>query len=296
MKLRSMQEGAKVNLNPLELQKLIEHCLNEDIGTGDLTTNSTIPANATSIGYIVAKEGGVVAGLPLAELVFRRLDPSVDFRAMVRDGEKVDRGRVLAEIAGNARVILTGERLALNFLQRLSGIATRTARLVELVAGEKAHIVDTRKTSPGLRLIEKYAVRAGGGYNHRFGLYDAVLIKDNHIKVAGGIQAAVGAARRGSPHTAKIEVEVEDLAGVSEALAARADIIMLDNMDPAAMREAVALVAGRALVEASGGINEENIREVAAAGVDLISVGALTHSIKSLDISLDVKEIKRGYK
>lgn len=282
-----------MDLNPLELQKLIEHCLNEDIGAGDLTTNSTVPPDATSTGYIVTREDGVVAGLPLAKMVFRRLDPSVEFRARVGDGEKVDRGRVLAEISGNARVILTGERLALNFLQRLSGIATRTARLVELVAGEKAHIVDTRKTTPGLRMIEKYAVRTGGGNNHRFGLYDAVLIKDNHIKMAGGIQAAVEAARRGSPHTAKIEVEVEDLAGVGEALDARADIIMLDNMDPAAMRGAVDLVAGRALVEASGGINEENIRAVAAAGVDLISVGALTHSIKSLDISLDIKEMKR---
>lgn len=282
-----------MDLNRLELKKLIEHCLNEDIGTGDLTTNSIIPPDAISNAYIVAGENGVVAGLPLAEMVFHRLDPSVEFRAKARDGAKVDRGRVLAEIAGNARVILTGERLALNFLQRLSGIATRTARLVELVAGEKAHIVDTRKTTPGLRMIEKYAVRAGGGHNHRFGLYDAVLIKDNHIKMAGGITAAVEAARRGSPHTARLEVEVEDLAGVREALAARADIIMLDNMDPATTREAVSVVAGRALVEASGGINEENIRTVAAAGVDLISVGALTHSIKSLDISLDIKEIKR---
>ncbi|MCL6634840.1 MAG: carboxylating nicotinate-nucleotide diphosphorylase [Peptococcaceae bacterium] len=281
-----------MDLNLLELQRLIEHCLYEDIGTGDLTTNSIVPPDAVSTGYVIAREEGVVAGLPLAEMVFRRLDPSVEFRAKVRDGDRLERGRVLAEVCGNARAILSGERLALNFLQRLSGIATATARLVSLVAGEKARIVDTRKTTPGLRMLEKYAVRVGGGHNHRFGLYDAVLIKDNHIKMAGGIRAAVEAARRGSPHTARIEVEVEDLNSVREALAAGADIIMLDNMDLAAMREAVALVDGRALLEASGGINEENIRAVAETGVDLISVGALTHSVKALDISLDIKEIK----
>ncbi len=282
-----------MDLNELELQKLIDRCLCEDLGAGDLTTNSTVPAGTVSTGYILAKEAGVVAGLPLAEMVFRRLDPSVEFRAIARDGDRVERGLVLAEITGKARAVLTGERLALNFLQHLSGIATRTARLVEMVSGEKARIVDTRKTTPGLRMIEKYAVRVGGGHNHRFGLYDAVLIKDNHIKMAGGIKKAVLAARLGSPHTARIEVEVEELAGVREALKAGADIIMLDNMDPQAMREAVDLVAGRALVEASGGIGEESIRCVAAAGVDLISVGALTHSVRSLDISLDLKETKR---
>lgn len=279
-------------INPLKLQKLIENCLDEDAGSGDLTTNSIVPPEASSTGYIVTKESGVVAGLPVAEAVFRHLDPSVEFRALARDGEKVEPGRVLAEVEGKTRAILTGERLALNFLQRLSGIATATAKLVELVNGEKARIVDTRKTTPGLRMLEKYAVRAGGGQNHRFGLYDAVLIKDNHIKAAGGIKAAVETARRNCPHTVKIEVEVEDLDGVREALAARADIIMLDNMKPADMREAVALVGGRALVEASGGMNEKNIQEVAAAGVDLISVGALTHSVKALDISLDIEEIK----
>lgn len=282
-----------MDLNELELQKLIDRCLCEDLGAGDLTTNSTVPAGTVSTGYILAKEAGVVAGLPLAEMIFRRLDPSVEFRAIARDGNRVERGLVLAEITGKARAVLTGERLALNFLQHLSGIATRTARLVEMVSGEKARIVDTRKTTPGLRMIEKYAVRVGGGHNHRFGLYDAVLIKDNHIKMAGGIKKAVLAARLGSPHTARIEVEVEELAGVREALEAGADIIMLDNMDPQAMREAVDLVAGRALVEASGGIGEESIRRVAAAGVDLISVGALTHSVRSLDISLDLKETKR---
>lgn len=276
-----------------DLQKLVENSLNEDIGPGDLTTNSIVPPEAAVKGYITARESGVVAGLPLAEAVFRRLDPSIEFKAKVLDGEKVKRGQVLAEIFGKARAILTGERLALNFLQRLSGIATRTAQVVDLVSGEKARIVDTRKTAPGLRAVEKYAVRAGGGFNHRFGLFDAVLIKDNHIKMAGGIRAAVEAARLGSPHTARIEVEVEDLAGVKEALAARADIIMLDNMEPAVMREAVALIGGRALVEASGGITEKNIKEIAATGVDYISLGALTHSVKSLDISLDLMKLKK---
>lgn len=282
-----------MELNPLELRNMIERFLCEDIGAGDLTTNSIVQADAVSHGYVISRESGVVAGLPLAKMVFQILDPGIEFRALVRDGDKIDRGMVLAEISGNARAILTGERLALNLLQHLSGIATRTARLVELAAGKKSRIVDTRKTTPGLRIIEKYAVRVGGGYNHRFGLFDAVLIKDNHIKIAGGITQAVEAARRGSPHTARIEVEVEDLAGVNEALAAGADIIMLDNMTAERMREAVDLIAGRALVEASGGVTEDNIRAVAEAGVDLISVGALTHSVRSLDISLDIKEIKR---
>ncbi|OPY57604.1 MAG: putative nicotinate-nucleotide pyrophosphorylase (carboxylating) [Pelotomaculum sp. PtaU1.Bin035] len=282
-----------MDFNRLELRKLIECGLNEDIGPGDLTTNSIVPYNATASACITAKEAGVLAGLPVAEMVFQYLDPAVQFHARASDGELVERGRLLAEIRGNARAILAGERLALNFLQRLSGIATRTSQLVNLVAGEKSHIIDTRKTTPGLRILEKYAVRVGGGHNHRFGLYDAVLIKDNHIKMAGGIARAVEAARRGSPHTAKIEVEVESLAGVREALDAKADIIMLDNMAPEVMSEAVALVAGRALTEASGGITAENIRPVAAAGVDLISVGELTHSVKSLDISLDLEEICR---
>ena len=281
-----------MDFNMIDLEVLIDRCLSEDIGTGDLTTNSIVSGDAMTTGYIMMKEAGVVAGLPVAEMVFRRLDPAIVFRAGVTDGQWVVRGALLAEIYGNARAVLSGERLALNFLQRLSGIATKTAQMVEMVTGEKACIVDTRKTTPGLRMLEKYAVRTGGGRNHRFGLYDAVLIKDNHIKMAGGIGAAVDSARRYIPHTARIEVEVEDLAGVREALDARADIIMLDNMSPAEMGEAVTLVGGRALVEASGGVTVENIRAVAAAGVDLISVGALTHSAPSLDISLDIGKIK----
>ena len=281
-----------MELNPFELEDLIDRCLREDVGTGDLTTNSIVPPDATTYGYILVKEGGVVAGLLIAEMVFRRFDPAFEFKPLVRDGDKVTPGCILAEIAGKARAILTGERLALNFLQHMSGIATRTARLVSLMEGSSARIVDTRKTTPGLRAIEKYAVRAGGGYNHRFGLYDGVLIKDNHIKVAGGIGPAVKATRSESPHTVRIEVEVEDLAAVDEALTAGADIIMLDNMVPEKMKEAVKIIAGRALVEVSGGISEENIRAAAVAGVDLISVGALTHSVKALDISLDLHKVK----
>jgi nicotinate-nucleotide pyrophosphorylase (carboxylating) len=281
-----------LELNLFELEDVIDRGLREDVGAGDLTTNSIVPPNATTYGYIMAKEGGVLAGLLVAEKVFRRFDPAFEFKARVRDGDKVTSGCILAEISGNARAILTGERLALNFLRHMSGIATRTAGLVSLVEGSSARIVDTRKTTPGLRAIEKYAVRAGGGYNHRFGLYDGILIKDNHLKVAGGIGPAVKAARLKSPHTIRIEVEVEDLPGVREALTAGADIIMLDNMDPEQMKEAVKIIAGRALVEASGGINEENIRAAAAAGVDLISVGALTHSVRALDISLDLHEVK----
>lgn len=281
-----------LELNLLELEDLIDRSLREDVGAGDLTTNSIVPPDAATYGYIMAKEGGVVAGLMIAEKVFRRFDPAFKFKALVRDGDKVTPGSILAEIAGQTRAILTGERLALNFLRHMSGIATRTAGLVALVKGSSARIVDTRKTTPGLRAIEKYAVSAGGGYNHRFGLYDGVLIKDNHIKVAGGIAPAVQAARSAVPHTVRIEVEAEDLSGVNEALVAGADIILLDNMPAEKMRKAVKIIAGRALVEASGGISEENIRAAAAAGVDLISVGALTHSVTALDISLDLHEVK----
>jgi nicotinate-nucleotide pyrophosphorylase (carboxylating) len=287
-----MRRDKNLELNLSELEELITLSLREDVGTGDLTTNSIVGPDCTTHGYIMAKEAGVVAGLQVAELVFRRLNPAIEFKALARDGDRVKPGSILAEIAGQARAILTGERVALNFLRHLSGIATRTAGLVRLVEGTVARIVDTRKTTPGLRALEKYAVRAGGGYNHRFGLYDGILIKDNHIKVAGGIGPAVKAARSGCPHTIRIEVEVEDLAGVREALSAGADIIMLDNMGPEEMKEAVKTIAGRALVEASGGISEDNIKAAAAAGVDLISVGALTHSVKSLDISLDLHEVK----
>ena len=281
-----------MELNRIALNKLIERSFAEDIGTGDITTNSIVPAGSTTKGIIYAKEPGVVAGVPVAEAAFHFLAPELHYAAKVQEGDRLEAGDVIAEIEGDAQAILTGERLALNFLQRMSGIATRTASLVEKVKLYPVRVVDTRKTTPGLRMLEKYAVRIGGGFNHRFGLYDAVLIKDNHIKVAGGITQAILAARQSVPHTIKIEVEVESLTGVNEALEARADVIMLDNMDTATMREAVKLIDGRVLVEASGGVNEETIVAVAKTGVDMISVGALTHSIKSLDISLDIGEIK----
>lgn len=281
-----------MQINWFLVDKIITQGLEEDIGTGDLTSSSIIPSDATTKAIIHAKEAGVVAGIEVVRRVFITLEPNISFFPRVKDGQQVDQGTILAEVEGKARAILMGERLALNLLQRLSGIATRTARLVSLVGDKKTRIVDTRKTTPGLRILEKYAVRVGGGHNHRFGLYDAVMIKDNHIKVAGGIAQAVELARRNIPHTAKIEVEVEDLTGVRSALEAKADIIMLDNMELEIMKQSVELVAGRALVEASGNMTEERIPQVVATGVDIISVGALTHSVKALDISLDLGSIK----
>ncbi len=279
-------------LNMMLVDEIIERALQEDIGTGDITTTSTIPADAVTKAFIYAGEDGVVAGLPIARRTFYLLNKDIEFTAHKKDGEKIARGDVLATVSGPARPILTGERVALNFIQRLSGIATRTAVIAEMLTYYHAVVVDTRKTTPGLRMLEKYAVKTGGGKNHRFGLYDGVLIKDNHIKVAGGIKKAVAMARANAPHTTKIEVEVEDLTGVSEALEARADVIMLDNMDPASVKEAVKMIDGQALVEVSGGINENNVLDYAKAGVDFISIGALTHTVKALDISMDVGEIK----
>ncbi len=280
-------------MNVTQLKLLVGQCLAEDVGSGDITTNSIVPEGATTFAIIHTKEPGVIAGLAVAEMVFRLLGPNISFVAKVKDGERVPAGTVLAEIEGDAKAILTGERVALNFLQRMSGIATRTSLLVDKIKNYPVRVVDTRKTTPGLRMLEKYAVLMGGGHNHRFGLYDAVMIKDNHIKVAGGIRQAIVAARKKVSHMVKIEVEVEDLAGVREALLEKADIIMLDNMNVEAMKEAVRIIDGRALVEASGGIDEESIAKIAETGIDIISVGALTHSIKSLDISLDIGEIKK---
>ena len=274
------------------IDTLIAGCLYEDIGSGDITTNHIIGVGAHTKGIIHAKQAGVIAGMEVAKAVFRHLSREISFVSKVQDGDKVKPGAILAEIHGDARAILTGERVALNFLQRMSGIATQTARLVEKVQGYPVRIVDTRKTTPGLRIIEKYAVLAGGGYNHRFGLYDAVMIKDNHIKVAGGIRQAIANVRKKISHMVKIEVEVENLAGVADALAAKADVIMLDNMDVETMTEAVAMIGGLVLVEASGGITEESIVAIAQTGVDIISVGALTHSVRALDISLDIGKIK----
>jgi len=274
------------------IDKLVEQCLYEDMGSGDITTNSIVPPGGSAKGIIHTKQSGVIAGLAVAERVFHFLSSEISFISKVKDGDQVVAGTILAEIEGDARAILTGERVALNFLQRMSGIATCTSFLVEKVKEYPVRVVDTRKTTPGLRMVEKYAVLAGGGHNHRFGLYDAVMIKDNHIKVAGGIIQAVAAARRKVSHMVKIEVEVEDLAGVAEALQAQADVIMLDNMEIHTMEQAVAMIAGSVLVEASGGINAETIAAIAKTGVDVISVGALTHSAPALDISLDIGEIK----
>lgn len=279
-------------LKNIMLKEIIQQAIVEDIGTGDITTESIVSNGVNTIGFMHAKEDGVVAGLFVAEAVFRNLNNDISFQPRAKDGESIQAGQLLARVEGDARAILIGERIALNFLQRMSGIATKTAYLVSLIQGEKAKLVDTRKTTPGLRVLDKYAVRAGGGYNHRFGLYDAVLIKDNHIKVAGGIKKAVDLVKSAAFLSAKLEVEVENLEGVEEALQAGVDIIMLDNMDVVTMRQAVELVDGRVLLEASGGINEQTIAEVAKTGVDYISMGSLTHSFKALDISLDVGEMK----
>lgn len=270
------------------LDPLIELAFAEDIGIGDITTEATVPPTQTGVGTLLAKSAGTVAGLPVAERVFEKLDPTVTFRTRVKDGDAVVAGTTIAEVQGSAKTILIGERTALNFLQRLSGIATLTAQFVEAVAGYDTQIVDTRKTAAGWRAVQKYAVRVGGAQNHRFGLYDGVLIKDNHIVAAGGIRNAVQQARQTVPHTAKIEVEVETVEQVDEALEAGADILLLDNMSPGIMRRVVQEVGNRAVTEASGGITLDSVKAVAATGVNLISVGALTHSAMPMDISLNL--------
>lgn len=279
--------------NSRELQRKIEEWLQEDIGFGDITTLSTIPENEQGVGILYAKEPGLIAGLSVAAEVFATVDATLVFKQIVEEGALVEKGQAIAEVSGRVRSILSAERLALNLLQRMSGIATRTRQYAQAIAGTKARVVDTRKTTPGLRMLEKYAVRVGGGHNHRYALYDAVMIKDNHIKGAGGITQAIVAARQAIPHTMKIEVEAESLAQVQEALQAGADIIMLDNMPTDLMKQAVSMIGGRAIVEASGGVTLETIRAIAETGVDVISVGALTHSVKALDISLDLNQRKR---
>jgi nicotinate-nucleotide pyrophosphorylase (carboxylating) len=265
---------------------IIKNALKEDIGWGDVTAASTIPSDKQIEGRFIAKEETVVCGIEVAQRVFYLIDPAIKMDIHIPEGEAASKGDVIAKICGNARSILTGERVALNFLQRMSGIAARTTKCVEKVKGTRAMITDTRKTTPGLRILEKYAVRTGGGRNHRYNLADGVLIKDNHIKAAGGIREAVGAARRNIPHTMKIEVEVEDFAMIEEALACNVEIIMLDNMTVQDMEKAVKLIGGRALVEASGNMGDKDLKEVADTGVDIISIGALTHTIRSADISL----------
>jgi nicotinate-nucleotide pyrophosphorylase (carboxylating) len=265
---------------------LLTAALAEDIGSGDITTRCCVSEDAVSSGTFRTREPGVICGLGVAARVFGLLDGGVEFTPLVSDGDEIPGDTVIAEIRGPSRSILTGERTALNLLQHLSGIATRTAASVRCVAGSGARVTDTRKTTPGLRALEKYAVRCGGGSNHRFGLYDGVLIKDNHIAAAGGVAAAVALAQRNAPHTLRIEVEAESIEQVAQALESGADVIMLDNMTIEQMSEAVRLIAGRALTEASGNMGDRDLAAVAATGVDMISIGSLTHSAGALDISL----------
>jgi nicotinate-nucleotide pyrophosphorylase (carboxylating) len=280
-----------MNKNALKAaRKLIEIALQDDVGEGDITTNNIVPAETKRKAKMIAKADGVVAGLPVAEMVFRKLDPDIVWNPIVEEGEKVKNGDVLVEFFGSYRALLTGERTALNFLQRLSGIATMSAKYADAVKDFQTVILDTRKTLPGFNKLDKYAVKTGGASNHRHGLHDMVMIKDNHIEVAGGITAAVKAVRSGIEHSIKIEVETTTLAQVQEALDVKVDIIMLDNMDLETMRKGVELIAGRAKVEASGNITLERLRDVAATGVDFISIGALTHSVTAMDISQRIED------
>jgi nicotinate-nucleotide pyrophosphorylase (carboxylating) len=285
--------------DPLFDSDLIRRALAEDIGRGDVTTEATIPAGTQATARIVAREAGVIAGLPLAQRVFAALDPNVRFEASVADGDTVEAGATLAKMSGEARALLTAERVALNFLGRLSGIATLTARCVAAVADTRAHIVDTRKTTPGLRALEKYAVRMGGGRNHRAGLDDGALIKDNHIAAAGGVRPAILRAREHASHLLRIEVECEDEQQVSDAVESGADVILLDNMPPERLRANVEWIRAHApttIIEASGGIGTDPARlaAVAATGVDLISLGALTHSAPNFDVSLEFDPAAKG--
>lgn len=280
---------SKSGLNFGEIKSVIDYALKEDIGSGDITTNLLIPIDLQTKATMVAKSAGIIAGLDVAAYVFRTLSPDIIWKAFVNDGDKVEKGDLILEITGSYRALLTGERLALNFLQRMSGIATMTASFVNAVSGYKTKILDTRKTVPGLRLLDKYAVMIGGGTNHRIGLYDMVLIKDNHIKVAGGISKAVAQIKKSVPDGIKIEVETTTIEEVNEALAAKVDVIMLDNMTNTTMADAVKIINGRAKVEASGNMTLERLKEVAATGVDYISIGALTHSVVAFDISMNIE-------
>lgn len=271
------------------IDRLIDLAIEEDIATGDVTTNSIIPAQSRSTAEMKMKADGVVSGLEIARRVYERFDRDIRWEPLVKDGETVRKGDIILRIEASYHCLLLGERLSLNILQRMSGIATETARYVRELAGTHTRLLDTRKTAPGLRVLDKMAVKDGGGTNHRMGLYDMAMIKDNHIKVAGGITRAVEAVRTQIPSGMKIEVEVTDLAEVREALAAKADIIMFDNMSNEAMAEAVKIISGQAQTEASGNMSIPRLKEVAATGVDFISVGALTHSVTALDISMNIR-------
>ncbi|MGB7036160.1 MAG: carboxylating nicotinate-nucleotide diphosphorylase [Xanthobacteraceae bacterium] len=278
-------------VSPLELEAAVTRALEEDLGrAGDITSIATVPEGAPGRAMLNARQAGVIAGLPLAAAAFRRLSPGIEIGAQARDGAAIQAGTRLMTIAGNARTILGAERVALNFLGHLSGIATATAVFVARIAHTKARVVCTRKTTPGLRALEKYAVRCGGGYNHRFGLDDAMLIKDNHIAVAGGIAAVLKRAKQAAGHLVKIEIEVDSLDQLREVLdTGGADVVLIDNFDLNSMRQAVAMVAGRLVIEASGGITLDTAAAIAETGVDYLSSGALTHSVTNLDIGLDIE-------
>lgn len=278
-----------MTLDKKQIDKIVLNALEEDMPYGDVTTDNLIPENDVTEAKFIAKAEGVIAGMPVAARVFELIDNRISIEIFKNDGDKVVKGDIIAILRGPTAGILKGERTALNLMQRLSGIATRTSVFAELVKDYKVSVVDTRKTTPGLRYLEKYAVRCGGGRNHRYSLSDAVMLKDNHIAAGGGIIPAVEKVRANIPHTVKIEVEVEDMEMVREAVEAGADIIMLDNMNEAAMAEAVKYIDGRALVEASGDVTEERICAIAETGVDIISIGRITHSVKALDISLRFK-------
>ena len=270
------------------VDKAVAEALAEDLAMGgDITTEATVPAGTRASGVIAARKGGTVAGVQLAAAAFKTIDPFVEFEVVAGDGDRVEAGGIIARVAGDARALLTAERTALNFLGRLSGIATLTSHYVSAIAGTRARIVDTRKTTPGQRALEKFAVRCGGGVNHRFGLFDAVLIKDNHIVAAGGIGAALQRARAHAGQMVKVEIEVTSLNELDDALQLDPDAVLLDNMPLEMLKAAVAAVAGRVVTEASGGVNLETVHAIAETGVDHISVGALTHSAPVLDIGLD---------
>ncbi len=271
-----------------DIDRIIINSIKEDMPSGDITTDNIFDESAKSDAKMIAKDSGVIAGLDIAKRVFELLDPEVVFEKQVKEGQWVNKGDIIVTIHGYSRALLKGERTALNLLQRLSGIATKTREYADKIKHLKAKVVDTRKTTPGLRILEKYAVRVGGGTNHRFCLSDGVLIKDNHIKAAGGIKKAIDLVRDKIPHTIKIEVETETIDEVIEAIDGRADIIMLDNMGLDIMKEAVKIINGKAIVEASGNVNLNSIVNIAETGVDIISVGSLTHSVNAFDISMKI--------
>lgn len=276
-------------LNPFIIDEVIDRALAEDLGrAGDITTLATIPAKARARAVIATRAHGVVAGSDLAIAAFRRMDPSIRFDTHLAEGSSVVPGDVVLAVEGPARAILSAERTALNFMGRLSGIATLTAQFVKAISHTNARIVCTRKTTPGLRTLEKHAVRCGGGFNHRFGLDDAILIKDNHIAVAGGVREALRAAKAFAGHLVKIEIEVDTLDQLNDVISEGADVVLLDNMTPIMLREAVGRVAGKMLTEASGGVSLQTVASIAESGVDMISVGALTHSAPVLDLGLDI--------